>query len=163
MSISKRVCKASCVSSYHGKLLSNSKEWLLLYSTKWINLKNTVLTEKKPDTRKCIPRDSIFMIIKNWQDHSTGRQKSERGCPWGWWEGMWWWGELMVKEYKRTFLRGKKRSLLCLRVVKIAKTHWAENLKLMHSQNTKKKKKKVIGQRWELNIWIFLLSKFLLI
>lgn len=70
MSISKKVCKTSCISSYHGKLLSDYKEWLLQYSVKWINFKNIVLTKKKPDTQKYIPCDSIFMITKNWQNQS---------------------------------------------------------------------------------------------
>lgn len=75
-----------------------------------------------------------------------GRQKSERG------------GDERDVVVRRTdgkgaqenFLMGKKCSLLCLKVVKIVKTHWAENLKPMQE--------KVKDGR--LNIWLFLLSKF---
>lgn len=64
-------------------IISNYKEWLLLYSTKWINLKNIALTEKKPDTWKYIAHDSIFMIAKNCQNQSMGNRNQKENVPGG--------------------------------------------------------------------------------
>ena len=73
-SFNRWLIKQTMVSPHHGYYSAIKSNKLLIHSTMYMNLKNTMLSEKKPITKDNKLFDIIHISFLKWQNYKDGKQ-----------------------------------------------------------------------------------------